>query len=165
MFWNDDRVLRFDRPPGGAAHAVLGKGVLINLIGVEGSNILQVVLVRSASGLRPSGLRWASVGSTRPATGKELTNDKLANALSTVRFHQRFHQDRHARRGYHSHRFTEKEWNGFSIKDLHVSNFIKSGGTYFKPISSNIDSRIELSVNEIEDTFTICEDRVHTVTL
>jgi hypothetical protein len=53
----------------------------------------------------------------RPAEGKELFNDKLAKALKEQNV------------------FSAKEWAKFDICDLTYEHFIKSGESYFKPVS------------------------------
>ena len=60
------------------------------------------------------GLKWKSLGSTKPK-GSELSNKKLAKALKSKM------------------EFTQKEWSSFGVKKLHVENFVKSAGSYFGP--------------------------------
>ena len=143
MYWNDDLILRLNDPPKDY-HSWGMQGKLFKVQGAKGSNTLQVVFERRA----PSGLGWKSVGSARPATGKELQNDKLATALSTVKFAE-------------WKLFNQKQWNGFGIKDLRADNFIKSGASYFKPIGKSAKVQIELAIDKVEDSFAACEDQVH----
>ena len=143
MYWNDDiRLHAFKPPKRGDPLGVQGE--VFQVTGSKGDNTLQVVFERRA----PSGLEWKSVGSTRPATGKELQNDKLATALSTVKFAE-------------WKLFNQKQWNGFGIKDLRADNFIKSGASYFKPIGKSAKVQIELAIDKVEDSFAACEDQVH----
>ena len=64
---------------------------------------------------RASGLSWLSAGATRPASGRELSNDRLAEALSK----------RQA--------FTQEEWEAFEVTDLRKTDFIRSGESYYRP--------------------------------
>ena len=63
----------------------------------------------------PSGLRWRRVGATRPTTGRERTNEKLAEALAK------------------GTEFTKEQWDAFRLLDLRVEDFVQAGGAFFKP--------------------------------
>ena len=66
----------------------------------------------------PSGLKWRKIGTAQP-DGRLLQNAKLSSALSGK---------------CASVAFTQREWNAFDIKDLHMDNFVKSDDScYFKP--------------------------------
>ena len=62
------------------------------------------------------GSKWREVGTTKPTSGTELTNKKLAKALKETTD------------------FTEMEWKEFGVEvDMSKSHYIKSGYKYFKP--------------------------------
>eukprot|EP00802_Teleaulax_amphioxeia_P007444 Tamp_07450.p1 GENE.Tamp_07450~~Tamp_07450.p1 ORF type:complete len:471 (-),score=41.33 Tamp_07450:902-2314(-) len=66
-----------------------------------------------------SGLRWKNVGTRKPihgTPGLEITNARLAAALAR------------------KNEFSAEEWTTFGVYDLHMENFIKSGGCYFQPV-------------------------------
>jgi len=63
-----------------------------------------------------SGLNWENTGATKLTQGRQLTNSKLAKALSTTTT------------------FTQKEYYALGIGNLRHDDFIKSGESYFKPI-------------------------------
>ena len=64
---------------------------------------------------RASGLSWLSAGATRPASGRELSNDRLTEALSKRQV------------------FTQEEWEAFEVSDLRKTDFIRSGESYYRP--------------------------------
>ena len=66
-----------------------------------------------------SGLKWEEVGAETPASGVEMTNEKLSEALKSKA------------------EFTHHEWEVFGIKDVRDEHFIKAGGMYFKPAVLN----------------------------
>ncbi len=64
----------------------------------------------------PSGLKWSSAGRKAPARGEELTNAKLADALTRKT------------------EFEQREWDSFGIDaPVRPETFIESGGSYFRP--------------------------------
>jgi hypothetical protein len=65
---------------------------------------------------RASGLLWKPADAHRPAEGRELSNEKLAEALKRGQM-----------------RFTVEEFEEFGIGDLCKNDVIKAGETYFKP--------------------------------
>ena len=64
---------------------------------------------------RASGLKWTSVGCTKPTFGRELSKPELAHALTEKTD------------------FNENEWDEFEISMLRFDDFIKVGECYFKP--------------------------------
>ena len=62
-----------------------------------------------------SGLKWKEVGTEKPASGIELTNAALSEALKT------------------EHEFTKDGWESFGVKGLTGSHFILVGEKYFQP--------------------------------
>jgi len=77
-----------------------------------------------------SGLNWENTGTTKIFQGQQLTNSKLAKALSTTTT------------------FTQKEYNAFDIGNVRHDDFIKSGESYFKPI---VDRGTEQGEQFMED--------------
>lgn len=74
------------------------------------------IIAQVYEGLVASGLKWVSIGSTRPSSGKEIEDTALKSALK------------------HKSTFTQEEWEQFGINDLRTHHFIKSGyNVYFKP--------------------------------
>ena len=71
--------------------------------------------------LPASGLKWRNIGETTPSQGQELYTPELAIALTT------------------KSTFTQQEWEVFGICDLKMSQFVRSGGTYFRPTYFKID--------------------------
>lgn len=61
------------------------------------------------------GLKWMPAGDTEPATGHNLENAELTEALRSKT------------------EFTKEEWDAFGIKDLRTDHVIKSGDSYFQP--------------------------------
>ena len=61
------------------------------------------------------GSRWKNVGVSKPKGGRELSNDKLAAALTSKT------------------EFSVHEWEEFGITDLREDDYIKSNTSYFKP--------------------------------
>ena len=59
--------------------------------------------------------QWQNVGTTKPTTGRELSNSKLATELQKK-------QD-----------FTPEEWDSYGIAEVHQEDFIMAGDSYFKP--------------------------------
>ena len=59
--------------------------------------------------------QWQKVGTTKPTTGRELFNSKLATELQRK-------QD-----------FTPEEWDSYGIVEVHQDDFIMAGDSYFKP--------------------------------
>ena len=59
--------------------------------------------------------QWQKVGTTKPTTGRELFNSKLATELQRK-------QD-----------FTPEEWDSYGIAEVHQEDFIMAGDSYFKP--------------------------------
>ena len=64
---------------------------------------------------RVSGLRWKSLGPTRPRTGHELVHEELAAALSL------------------RDQFSPAQWEAFGIKEVRRDHFVYVDGTYFAP--------------------------------
>ena len=62
------------------------------------------------------GVKWKEMGSQKPKKGKEIQNKALAAKLQQKQLE-----------------FTEEELDGFEIDRICYNNFIKSGGSYFKP--------------------------------
>ena len=73
------------------------------------------------SGGEASGLRWRSIGASKPINGKELSNEGLASALATA-LHKR-----------ENLKFTRAQWVAFGIPRLLMDDFVKAEGTYFGP--------------------------------
>ena len=70
-------------------------------------------------GIRP-GLKWQTIGATPPATGRKLTNVKLANVLK--------------RRA----ELSAQEWAAVGIEEeLLPDDYIKAGTTYFSPAAAD----------------------------
>ncbi len=65
------------------------------------------------------GLKWRNVGPTEPASGQELDNPQLSEALDKKT------------------EFTQQEWDGFRIVNLRMDHFVKRGDDYFKPAESH----------------------------
>ena len=65
-----------------------------------------------------SGLKWQSVGTSEPATGQQLFNTSLEEALSRKT------------------ELTQEEWNAFGISNLSKDHFVKSGDSYFTPAAA-----------------------------
>ena len=59
--------------------------------------------------------QWQNVGTTKPTTGRELSNSKLATELQRKLD------------------FTPEEWGSYGIADVDADDFIKAGDSYFKP--------------------------------
>jgi hypothetical protein len=93
------------------------------------------VVARLLEHLRePSGLKWVSVGPSRPTPaaarvdfvqGRELSNPGLAVALTSKT------------------EFTQEEWEAFGIGELHPDDWIRAGNTYFKPEHNKLRSASE----------------------
>ena len=62
-----------------------------------------------------SGLKWVEVAKGELVNGKELSNDKLADALKTKT------------------EFTKVEWEQLGVGELKIDHFIASSDTFFKP--------------------------------
>ena len=60
-------------------------------------------------------MNWTEVGTEKPASGTELTNAALSEALKT------------------EHKFTKDRWESFGVKGLTVSHFVLVGEKYFQP--------------------------------
>ena len=69
-----------------------------------------------------SGLRWASVGLTKPAQGQELSNNVLSASLQSKT------------------EFTQREWDNFGVKDLRSDDYIKAGDCYYRPHDDDNDN-------------------------
>ena len=67
------------------------------------------------------GLKWVTVGETKPTTGTEINNKMLAEALAG------------------KHEFTNDELEAFQIFDLSYSSCIKVGDIYMKPADAHLD--------------------------
>jgi hypothetical protein len=66
-----------------------------------------------------SGLNWKKMDPVNPRIGRELSNPGLATALESRT------------------EFTQQEWDEFGITSLHTDDFIKVGGSYFKPAAAS----------------------------
>eukprot|EP00966_Prymnesium_polylepis_P259104 5984337-Prymnesium_polylepis.1 len=77
-------------------------------------------LLERLVGRTASGLEWHNVGDSRPASGSEITNTKLAQALEEQTC------------------FTHDELTALRVGDLHLDDFIQSGTSYFKPSESKL---------------------------
>ena len=64
----------------------------------------------------PGGLKWRKTGEEPPKKGRQLENAKLASALAART------------------EFSRAEWDAFGIKSLRSSDFVVSGGSYFRPV-------------------------------
>lgn len=64
------------------------------------------------------GLKWQSVGPTKPATGHELDSRQLREALGRKT------------------EFTQLEWDGFGISNLRLDHFVKWEEGYSKPAAT-----------------------------
>ena len=62
------------------------------------------------------GLKWLKVGETQPVDGQNLARSDLADALKTKA------------------EFTQEEWEAFGVLGLCLDHFVKSGGSYFRPV-------------------------------
>jgi WD40 repeat protein len=62
-----------------------------------------------------SGLKWRNVGTTRPATGRQIHNSNLAEAILAVK------------------NLKEREWESFGISQLGIDDYILAGENYFQP--------------------------------
>ena len=67
---------------------------------------------------KPSGLKWRSAGESRPTTGAELTNGKLAAALKATTD------------------FSQQAWDAFGIQHLSMWHYVKVGDHYFRPAAT-----------------------------
>eukprot|EP00966_Prymnesium_polylepis_P305808 7066957-Prymnesium_polylepis.1 len=76
----------------------------------------------------PPRLKWLLIGSEKPGTGVELTNEELTAALESNKTE-----------------FTEGEWSAFGIEEPHPDVFISAGGLYFKPLGQTPPTFVELS--------------------
>ena len=65
------------------------------------------------------GLNWKKMDPVNPRNGRELSNPGLATALESRT------------------EFTQQEWDEFGITSLHTDDFIKVGGSYFKPAAAS----------------------------
>ena len=78
------------------------------------------------------GLKWTYVGSSLPATGTEIVNEKLSSALQQHKFE-----------------FTQDEFDAFGVENLRPTCFIKIGGfgwqtSYFQPMPTGECEVIQL---------------------
>jgi hypothetical protein len=64
---------------------------------------------------RVNGLKWTSVGTTRPRAGTELINEELSAALLMT------------------NDFSRAEWAKFRVKKLRADHFVRSGTSYLQP--------------------------------
>jgi hypothetical protein len=78
------------------------------------------------------GLTWVNAGDVKPVKGRELKHPALAKALTRQT------------------KFSQSEWEGFTIHGLHFDHFIQSGDSYFQPASHKA---VE------EEVPNICEDQ------
>jgi WD40 repeat protein len=62
-----------------------------------------------------SGLKWRNIGTTRPATGRQIQNSKLAEAILAMKD------------------LKEREWESFGISELGIDDYILAGENYFQP--------------------------------
>lgn len=62
-------------------------------------------------------IRWRNIGRTRPSTGVELIDTRLASAL-----HEKTD-------------FTKTEWDVFGIGHVRADHYVKSGASWFKPVA------------------------------
>ena len=70
--------------------------------------------------------QWQKVGTTKPTTGRELSNSKLATELQKK-------QD-----------FPPEEWDSYGIAEVYQEDFIKAGDSYFKPAEDRHQREIVL---------------------
>ena len=70
--------------------------------------------------------QWQNVGTTKPTTGRELSNSKLATELQRKLD------------------FTPEEWGSYGIADVAADDFIKAGDSYFKPAEDRHQREIVL---------------------
>jgi hypothetical protein len=84
-----------------------------------------------SAGESASGLKWVSVGMTRPSYGREISNEALAKALEDKT------------KASPEAAFTPEEWQAFGIENLQAADFVKSSGVsvggvsvfaYFQPM-------------------------------
>ena len=61
------------------------------------------------------GAQWAEVGSEKPQTGAEISNEALASALREKR------------------EFGKEEWDKFNVSHVTCDSYIKVGDMYFQP--------------------------------
>jgi hypothetical protein len=75
-----------------------------------------------------SGLKWVSIGTNRPSSGREIANEALAKALEDQ---MKANPEATASPEV---TLTLEEWQGFGIENLHPADYAKSVGNYFQPI-------------------------------
>ena len=73
------------------------------------------------------------MGTEKPASGTELTNAALSEALKT------------------EHEFTKDSWESFGVKGLTVSHFILVGEKYFQPDGERPKSGNEIVNEKLSD--------------
>ena len=87
------------------------------LVFVEYQSVRHVIVILISF---PLGLTWRKIGDTEPTNGQRLENAELAEALER------------------KIEFTKQEWEAFGVKDLRVTDFVKSGESYFVPAGTYI---------------------------
>ena len=75
-----------------------------------------------------SGLKWVSIGTNRPSSGREIASEALAKALEDQ---MKANSEATASPEV---TLTLEEWQGFGIENLHPADYVKSVGNYFQPI-------------------------------
>lgn len=68
-----------------------------------------------------SGLRWTVAGRTKPAQGRELSNNVLSASLQSKT------------------EFTQEQWDAFGVRDLRDDDYIKAGDLYYRPDDADDD--------------------------
>jgi len=82
-----------------------------------------------------TGLRWSSVGGTRPRGGRELFNQGLSEALSSQKT-----------------TFRLAEWSAFDVSDLRIDDYIQAGSSFFKPVGERARLRVDKVLDAINTT-------------
>ena len=75
--------------------------------------------------------QWQNVGTTKPTTGRELSNSELSNSKLATELQRK--QD-----------FTPEEYERYGITDVAADDFIKAGDSYFKPAEDRHQREIVL---------------------
>jgi len=116
------RVKGGAKPP--EMSGLIGK---VTAISVSSKTIVLEIEQKSSQGAKKSGklnrvgLKWKDAGSSMPATGREIHNPMLMQALQQNRLN-----------------FSKTEFEQFAMPDLLEDSFIKVDEKYFKPAASEI---------------------------
>ena len=90
---------------------------------------------KACVGSKSWGLTWKEAGAMKPTQGRELSNPALASTLESKA------------------EFTQQEWSAFGIGDLRPDDFIRAGGSYFRPLgefcSKHRATVLEISTGQV----------------